>query len=92
MRKPKPPTARQERELRRLAAATGTSFTPPRSVGEASAQITRMRALTRSALYEVREDVRSVRREVGCGDAAAVRRDEIAGYGSSARWRAGGDS
>jgi hypothetical protein len=87
------PTSKQLRELRRLANATGTTFTPPRTRREASRAISALRGRRRSARIEraiERDDVvRSVRQGTL---ASAPRRDEIRGYGSTARWAHGGEA
>jgi hypothetical protein len=83
-----PPTTKQQRELRRLAQKTGNSFTPPRTRREASREIRRLRARTASSSYERHADRTAVDEGLERrGDAAAVRKDEISGYGSSATWR-----
>jgi hypothetical protein len=82
-----PPTAKQQRELRRLAQTSGTSFTTPRTRQDASREIKRLRARTASPTHERHEDRAAVGRRVERGDAAAVRKDEISGYGVSATWR-----
>jgi hypothetical protein len=85
------PTPKQLRELRRLADATGTTFTPPRTRREASRSIAALRRRRSSARFERREDRDRVARELRDGTlASAPRQDEIRGYGSNARWAAGG--
>lgn len=82
------PTAPQLRCLRGLAASRGQTFRGPKTRAEASAEITRLKA-TRP---ESRLDRAVERAEAGRDalsnrrDAAAFRDDEIAGYGSDARW------
>lgn len=86
------PTPKQLRELRRLADATGTTFTPPRTRREASRAIASMRRRTRTGRAERSRERDDVVRGVRSGTlASAPREDEIRGYGSSARW-AHGDS
>jgi hypothetical protein len=87
------PTPKQLRELRRLAHATGTSFSPPRSRAEASREISRLRRRPASSRIEVRLERDEVASELHGGTlASAPRDDEIVGYGSSARWAAGGQA
>jgi hypothetical protein len=87
-RSPIKPTPKQLRYLRTLAERTGTTFTTPRSIGEASGLIEAMQQRKRTR----RSDVQRERREVSLdmathrGDAAQVRREELSGYGSSATW------
>ena len=82
------PTPKQLAYLRSLAERTGTTFSPPRTKAEASAAIERLRRRAPSPSFEAREDRREVRRALGEErPASAVRPDEIAGYGSTARWR-----
>jgi hypothetical protein len=82
------PTAKQLRYLRDLAKGRGQTFRYPQTRAEASAEIRRLRAhrpdsrLERA--IERREGERAVPREQF--DAAAVRPEEISGYGSHARW------
>jgi hypothetical protein len=81
------PTAKQLRELRRLAEATGTSFTPPRTRREASREITAMRRRRRSSRIDRQLERRDISDALAAGSlASAPREDEITGYGSSARW------
>lgn len=82
------PSPKQQRYLRSLAEKTGTTFTSPRTRGEASREIARLQQLKASPRHERSEDRKAVDEglERRGGD-AAVRRDEVCGYGSSARWR-----
>jgi hypothetical protein len=85
------PTSKQLRELRRLADATGTTVTPPRTRREASRAIASMRRLSRTGRAERNREREDVVRAVRGGTlASAPREDEIRGYGSSARWANGG--
>ena len=86
-----PPTAKQQRYLRSLAERTGTSFTPPRTRAGAAAEIDRLKQLRPSPRYERNEDRNAVERAPR-GGSAAVRRGEVDGYGSSARWAGRGES
>jgi hypothetical protein len=83
----KPPTSRQLAYLRALAERTGQTFTPPRTSGEASREIRRLkqaRPMTSAELEVEREIADAV--AVGNKDAARFRRSEVTGYGSSATW------
>jgi hypothetical protein len=83
-----PPTAKQLRYLRGLAEARGESFTYPKSVAEASAEIERLKARRPESRIERKLDRLATSRAMAeRGDAVAVREDEIVGYGSSAHWR-----
>ncbi len=82
------PTLKQLGYLRRLASSRGQTFRNPQTRAEASAEIRRLKAnrpdsrLNRAIEHtEAQRDPAAAR----C-DAAAVRDDEIEGYGSSARW------
>lgn len=84
----KPPSARQMRYLRDLAAQRGETFAYPRTAAEASAEIERLKGRRRSSATERRVERLEVSRAMAArGDAAAVREGELDGYGSSARWR-----
>lgn len=88
MSKSDPPSARQMRYLRDLAAQRGESFAYPRTVAEASAEIERLKGRRRSSATERRVERLEVSRDMAArGGAAAVRESEVIGYGSSARWR-----
>lgn len=85
-----PPTPRQLRELRRLAEATGTTFTPPQTRRDASRTIAALRTRSRSTQTERQLERRDVSAALSEGTlASAPRNNEIHGYGSSARWAAG---
>jgi Protein of unknown function (DUF3072) len=82
------PSPKQQRYLRSLAEQTGTSFTPPRTRAQASREIDRLKKLSASPRHERSEDLKAVDEGLGRrGGDAAVRRDEVSGFGSSARWR-----
>jgi hypothetical protein len=82
------PSAKQMRYLRSLAAQRGESFAFPRTAAEASGEIERLKGRRRSSAAERRVERLEVSREMAArGDAASVRDSEIAGYGSSARWK-----
>ena len=79
------PTARQMSYLRSLALKTGTSFTYPRTRGEASREINRLRGLK-----DTRRDA-ALERDEGERErfayATGVQDEEVSGYGSTATWR-----
>jgi hypothetical protein len=82
-----PPTSKQQSYIRRLALERGVSFTPPRTVAEASRLIAELKSRPRSDRGEQRRELKAIRDDLaGAGDAARVRDDEVAGYGSSATW------
>ncbi len=84
----RPATGKQLRYLRWLAEQTGTTFTPPRTVEEASAAIEQMRTRRRSTRSDVTRERKGVSRDMTTrrGDAAHVRSEEISGYGAHATW------
>lgn len=84
----RPPTPKQLRYLRDLALRTGQSFTYPRSAGQASREIDRLKKLRRTPAAERRRELLQIQRDMTerRGDAAGVRRDEVQGYGSQAGW------
>ena len=65
------PTAKQQAYLRSLAQGTGTSFTPPATKREASAEIKHLKGLARSSEHERRADRQAVS-ETSRGDEARV--------------------
>jgi hypothetical protein len=84
----RPPSAKQMRYLRSLAAQRGESFAYPRTAAAASAEIERLKGRRRSSATERRVEREQVSRDMAArGGAASVRESEITGYGSSARWR-----
>jgi hypothetical protein len=87
---PDGPTAKQLRWLRRLAHISGQTFTHPTTKSQASAEIRRLTAITRQAPSQQRRERRvepeRLRNTVPPPNAAAVREDEITGYGAHARW------
>jgi hypothetical protein len=87
MATPKPPTAKQLRLLRALALERGESFATPQTRAQASREIGRLRARTRSTRIDQAIDRREVSRGLAAGgDDAQVRRSEITGYGANATW------
>src|SRR5687768_10257423 len=87
----RPPTGRQQRYLRELALERGVSFTPPRTVSEASRLIDELKRRDPAPAADRRREVRAVRDDLArdFGDAARVRDDEVSGHGSSATWKGG---
>ena len=83
-----PPTRKQLAYLRSLANRSATTFTYPRTSAQASAEIKRLQALGQSSSTDRTREQRAVQRDLAerPDDAARVRRDELRGYGSSARW------
>jgi hypothetical protein len=84
-----PPTARQQRYLRRLALERGISFVPPRTRHEASRTIERLLGRASDSRADRRREIRAVQDDLarGAGDAARVREEEVTGYGSTATWK-----
>jgi hypothetical protein len=83
------PTRRQLAYLRSLASRTGQTFAYPHSRGEASREIKRLeqaQASTRTERSIERKDIADAIAR-GPVDGAAVRPDEVAGFGSSATWK-----
>jgi hypothetical protein len=86
----KPPSPKQLRYLRNLAEQRGESFSYPHTAAEASAEIERLKGRRRGSYVERRIEREQVSNDMAArGGAAAVREEEIVGYGSSARWKAG---
>ncbi|HEY5054408.1 MAG TPA: hypothetical protein VII45_13475 [Solirubrobacterales bacterium] len=83
-----PPTPRQLSYLRDLALGRGQTFAYPETFEEADRQIKRMLKVKRTSTADRRRETRAIRDAMaeGRGDSASVRMDELAGYGSSARW------
>jgi len=79
-----PPTPKQLAYLKALAARTATSFAYPRSRGEASREIERLRQLP--ALTSERGDDDGGVSDDAHAYATAPAANEIAGHGSSASW------
>jgi hypothetical protein len=85
---PRPPTLKQQRYLRLLAQRTGTTYTPPRTLEEASRTIEEIKARGHSPRGEAQRDRALVARDMVTrrGDAASVTSRELRGYGASATW------
>ena len=86
---PRKPTSRQLSYLKDLALSTGGSFAYPQSFDQADREIKRLRKQKRTPTADRRREARELSREMAGrrGDAAGVRADELAGWGSSATWR-----
>ncbi len=82
------PTAKQLRYLRDLAQATGTTFTPPKTVAEASREIARLKARPISSPADRARERRRVQDDLARAphDAVRHRPDDTRGHGSTARW------
>ena len=82
----RPAKPKQIKYLEDLAIKTGTSFTWPKTSVQAHLEINRLLALTPSSRADRRLETKQLREDfaTGQGDAAAIRPDEIGGYGASA--------
>lgn len=82
------PTRKQLVYLRGLADKTATTFTYPSTSAAATAEIRRLKAMPRSQPGDTKRETRAIQRDLANrpGDATAIRRDDVRGYGSSARW------
>ena len=79
------PTPRQLRYLKALAEQTGTSFSYPRSRGDAHREIDRLRALKAKGHARFQREP-SIKTDP-LVYATAAHSSEVAGFGSSAHWR-----
>jgi len=68
--------------------ATGESFAWPTTQTQASREITRLKKVKRTSRADRRREEKEVRSDMATrrGGAAAVRDEEIGGYGSTASW------
>ncbi len=80
------PTPGQLDYLKDLAIKTGKSFAWPKTFGQASAEIKRLLAVSPTSAADRRREDRQVSEDlaVRSGDAAAIRPEEIGGYGAHA--------
>ncbi len=87
-RSPIKPTPRQLSYLRARAEQTGTTFTPPRTIWEASRLIDEMKQRKRTPSDEVERERHELSVDMATrrGDGAQVTAEELSGYGSSATW------
>jgi len=86
---PKPASARQLNYLKALANRSGQTFTYPRTSGDASREIRRLKTVRPSSPIEVRLErldiaAEQAAREANCD--VPIRHNEIEGYGSTATW------
>jgi Domain of unknown function (DUF4326) len=82
------PTPGQLRYIRSLAERSGTTFTLPKSFGEAKRLIDEMKGRKRTPRGDIQRERREISRDMTTrrGDAAQVKSDELSGYGSKATW------
>lgn len=82
------PTRKQLNYLRALAQRTGQTFTSPKTMAEASAEIQRLEGVKPTPRADRRRELRLIQDDLATarGDAASVRDDELSGYGSTATW------
>lgn len=80
------PTPRQLKYLDYLREKTGTTFTWPKTFGQAHIEIDRLLAISPTSKADRRRETRQVSEDLArnSGDAAAIRADEIGGYGAGA--------
>jgi len=81
------PTRPQLAYLRQLAERCGCSFVWPQTVGQASREIERLKALEPISHSDRRREDKALCDALASGprDAARIRAEEIVGFGSSAR-------
>jgi CO/xanthine dehydrogenase Mo-binding subunit len=85
---PKKPSQKLLRTLREMAAERGISFAYPSTMKEARAQFAELKKVPRQDRREQRREDRAVRDAMArSGGASRVRRHELGGYGSTARWK-----
>jgi hypothetical protein len=83
------PTPKQLNYLRSLAQRTGQTFAYPRTAGQASREIRRLKNTPASSRTRVRIERKQIADQIAAGPAnnsTAVRVDEITGHGSTATW------
>jgi len=85
---PNGPTRNQERFLKDLQEETGCTFAWPRTFDEADREIKKLLKIRKMSRADRRRERHEVTRSLAeeFGDAAAIRDDELAGYGSTASW------
>ena len=83
------PTARQLAYLRSLANRAGQTFTYPRTRGQASREIQRLKQAEPSSRTERQMERKDIADAIANGpqDATRVTDRELDGYGSSATWK-----
>jgi hypothetical protein len=86
-----PPTARQQAYIRRLALARGVSFSPPRTLAEASRLIDHLKRRRPEPVADRRRELKHVRADLAdrAGGATRIDTSELEGYGSTATWKGG---
>jgi hypothetical protein len=87
-----PPTARQQRYLRRLALASGVTFVVPTTRAETARAIDALKRRGREPVADRRREVRAVQDDMARGrgdDARVIEGVETTGYGSGATWKRG---
>lgn len=84
----KGPTPKQLAYLRALAERTGQTFATPRTRGDASTEIQRLKAAPAESQLERRIERDEIADAIGTGsqDSVRVTGDEVTGYGSDATW------
>jgi hypothetical protein len=83
------PTTRQLNYLRQLARRTGTTFTPPRTRRQASAEIHRLKAIRTTGLTFAELQAEQAAREANSDvplDATRFGLHEVSGYGADCTW------
>ncbi|MGH3263823.1 MAG: hypothetical protein ACRDNS_17725 [Trebonia sp.] len=83
------PTSRQLNYLRALARRTGTTFTPPRTRQQASAEIQRLKAIRSTGFTFAEPQAEQAARQANDDVALNATRfaaDEITGYGGNCTW------
>jgi hypothetical protein len=85
----RPPTAKQQAYIRRLALARGISFSPPHTMAEASRLIEQLKRRRPDSTADRSRELKQVRVDLdtNAGGATRVREHELDGYGSTATWR-----
>jgi hypothetical protein len=87
---PKPPSARQLNYLKALANRSGQTFTYPKTSGDASREIRRLKGVRPSSRVERELEQHDLAAEQAAREAnwdVPINRSEIEGYGSNATWR-----
>lgn len=84
--RPQGPTAKQLRYLRALAHTRGQTFTYPRTMAHASAEIRRLEAAVAENWTEREVERDRLQHVHPPADPTAVRDDEISGHGAHAHW------
>jgi hypothetical protein len=81
------PTSRQLTYLRQLARRTGTTFTPPCTRAQASAEIQRLKTMKATGFtFAELQTEQTAREEAYDLDATLYRADEVTGHGADCTW------